>query len=501
MTQQSERNGGNARVVGRGMLFITGAKFYFIGTATLLTYALTLLFDKETFGRYSVVLGVLNIANMVVVQGTLQTVSKHISEAEGIAGAVRRAAYRLQGMVALIVIIAGILGAPLWAAILGDASLSTALRIGFLTTAAYAFYAMYIGEFNGRKRFGLQASMDVSFATIKLVLMVGLAALGFGVIGAIAGFSATAITMMVVAFLVLRRIGAENNAIEEKDFAAAVSPVALLKFEALIIASAAVLNLLLQQDLLLMKALLSRTADLSFADKSAGVYSTALLLSRLTYQATIAVTFVILPLLSRSTFEQDREKTSLYVRTTMKYSLIIVSFISGCIIALAPQVYEVLLPAYTEGAGPAAVLAIAYGLFSLLLILTTMITASGRPGMSLLALGAALIAAAGANVILIPRYDLWGAAVGTLFGMTTGFVFSGLLVRRFFQSFMSLFEALRTTIPVALVVGGLVLWPVSGLMMIIVKALVTVLALAGALVVSGAVRKQELLDVRRALKG
>jgi len=501
MAKNGENNGGEAKVVGRGMLFITGAKFYFIGTATLLTYTLTLLFDKETFGRYSVVLGVLNVANMMVVQGTLQTVSKHISETEGIAGAVRQAAYRLQGAMVLIVVLAGILGAPLWSWLLGDTSLTSALQVGFITTAAYAFYAMFIGEFNGRKRFGIQASMDVSFATIKLTLMVGLAALGFGVIGAIAGFSTTAVIMTIVAFIVLKRMRAQRNAIEEKDFASAVSPMALLKFEGLIIASAAVLNLLLQQDLFLIKALLSRTADLSFADKSAGVYNTALLISRLTYQATIAITFVILPLVSRSTFDKDREKTGLYVRTTMKYSLIIVSFIAGCIVAMAPHVYAVLFPSYVEGAGPAALLAIAYGLFSLLLILTTMITASGRPAMSLLALGIALVVAAGVNYFLIPKYHLWGAAVGTVLGMTTGFVVSAVMVKRFFEAFMSIFEGLRTLIPVVIVVAALTMWPVSGLLMVIVKGVVTVVALALALVISGAVRKQELMDVRRAIKG
>jgi len=146
-------------------------------------------------------------------------------------------------------------------------------------------------------------------------------------------------------------------------------------------------------------------------------------------------------------------------------------------------------------------LAIAYGLFSLLLILTTMITASGRPALSLLALGCALIAAVGANVVLIPRYDLWGAAIGTLFGMTVGFIVSAVLVKRLFNSFMSVFEALRTVIPVILVVTALTMWPVSGLLMIAVKGIATVAALALALIISGAIRKQELLDVRRAIQG
>ena len=51
-------------------------------------------------------------------------------------------------------------------------------------------------------------------------------------------------------------------------------------------------------------------------------YSAVQNLVRLPYQAILAVTFVIFPLVSRSTFEKDTEATKGYIQQTLRYPLI-----------------------------------------------------------------------------------------------------------------------------------------------------------------------------------
>ncbi len=492
----------DARTVGRGMLWLTGAKLFFIASATLLTYLLTILFDKSTFGRYGVVLGVLNVANMMVVQGTLQAVSKHVSEAPGRSKSVRRAALMLQSGFAGIILLIGVLGAPVWAYFLGDSTLTPALRIGFFTTIAYAFYSVFIGEFNGRKLFHLQASMDMSFATIKLILIISAAALGFGVVGAMAGFASTATIMTVVAAILLFRLKDDSpqHTDDEALLYKEITPLSLLKFEMFIIASAGVLNLLLQQDLLLIKGLLSRSVSTGFADRSAGAYNTALLISRLTYQATISITFVIFPLLSRSTFEQDKQKSGIYINTTMKYSLMIVAAIAGAIAALSPEIYSILLPKYTEAAPVASLLAAAYGLFSLMLILSTTLTAAGRPEQSLLVMIVSLVVAVLANWFFIPAYSIWGAAIGTTLGMGTGFLVAAFLVFRLFDTLMKVSDVLKVIVPLGIAVPLFMMWSTSSVIMALAKVMIVGISIPLVLVFSGAFSKNELADVRAALK-
>ena len=64
------------------------------------------------------------------------------------------------------------------------------------------------------------------------------------------------------------------------------------------------------------------------ADVQGGYYRAVQNLARLAYQAIIAVTFVIFPLVSRTTFHADRDATARYIRTTMRYSLIFATAIA-----------------------------------------------------------------------------------------------------------------------------------------------------------------------------
>ena len=57
------------------------------------------------------------------------------------------------------------------------------------------------------------------------------------------------------------------------------------------------------------------------ADVQNGYYAAVQNLARLSYQAIIAATFVVFPLVSRSTFADDRETTQRYIAVTTRYSL------------------------------------------------------------------------------------------------------------------------------------------------------------------------------------
>ena len=57
------------------------------------------------------------------------------------------------------------------------------------------------------------------------------------------------------------------------------------------------------------------------ADVQVGYYAAVQNLARLSYQAIIAATFVVFPLVSRSTFTDDRETTKRYIAVTSRYSL------------------------------------------------------------------------------------------------------------------------------------------------------------------------------------
>jgi len=98
---------------------------------------------------------------------------------------------------------------------------------------------------------------------------------------------------------------------------------------------------------------------------------------------------------------------------------------------------------YQVGAKALSVLAYGMVLFGLFYVLTTIISASGRPVISLLIGAFALVASGVFNFVLIPRYGLMGAAVGTTAAMFLGALVSGGYVKRTLGAFLPWASALR----------------------------------------------------------
>ncbi|HNU69179.1 MAG TPA: hypothetical protein PKG82_08515, partial [Myxococcota bacterium] len=66
---------GSIRQAGRGFFLITGAKLWFLLTATFTSLAFPRLFgDQVLFGQYRVVSGLLNVVTMVVITASVQAV-------------------------------------------------------------------------------------------------------------------------------------------------------------------------------------------------------------------------------------------------------------------------------------------------------------------------------------------------------------------------------------------------------------------------------------------
>ena len=340
----------------RGFFVITGAKVWFLVCGTILNIGLPrLLDDPGQFGDFSVVNTLISIVNMVMIAGALQAVSKRVSEHPERVADVRRAALRMQAVLGLVFF--GLLfgGADLLAThALLDPSLAPLIRVASFITLFYAWYAPLIGLLNGLRRFVAQAGFDIFFATVKTALIVGLVLAGFGVIGAFIGFAATAAAATLLAYwLTSRDLPPDTGA-----------RVPLGRFMAQVMGYVLASNLLLQGDVLVLKAaafepvqaflrspegalqvdlvagltglphdtLIDPLATQATA-VMAGLYRAIKNISLISYQAVIAITFVIFPLVSRASFQVDAAATKTYVRQTFRTALLIVGLLTTGIAA------------------------------------------------------------------------------------------------------------------------------------------------------------------------
>lgn len=400
-----------AHVARRGFLVISGAKLWFLLSATALNIGLPrLLGDPARFGDYGVVNSFISILNMVMVTGAVQAVSKRVSEQPNQAARIGRDALRIQTWVGGLVFLVVVLGAaPISRLLFRDATLAPYLRIAAVVTLAYAWYACLIGVVNGLKHFATQALFDIAFATMKLVGMIGLVLLGFGVGGAFVGFGSAALLIALVAFVVVGR------SVPASPPGAAPAP--LLGFMVQVMGYVLCMNVLLQVDVLVVKAaalgpvrealatadsspwlqgVISRAPELEGAALAteatsflAGLFRATKNVSLIPYQAVIAITFVVFPLISRATFEEDGPATRTYVQQALRTALLLVVALAAVLSAGGESMLGLLFGESYGLAAPAlAPLLAAMACFALLYVVASVLTAAGHPKDALIVMAA-----------------------------------------------------------------------------------------------------------------
>jgi hypothetical protein len=143
-----------------------------------------------------------------------------------------------------------VLGGSLWALspwlagrVLLDPLLAPLIAASALVVFSYAPYAALIGALNGRQRFAQQATLDMTFTSMRTLFMLGAAALGFGALGVLLGFGSAAFGVLLLALLMVGK-GERGQQIPWKRWLAFMAPLWLYQL---------CLNLTLQVDLSVLK--------------------------------------------------------------------------------------------------------------------------------------------------------------------------------------------------------------------------------------------------------
>jgi O-antigen/teichoic acid export membrane protein len=368
----------DAVTAGRGFLVITGAKIWFMVGGAAVSFGLPYMLPVAEYGQYTDINNNLGFLSMVMVTGVTQAVARFVSARPEAAGGIVRQALALFGGIAGVLALAVFLGAGTIAEARGNVEQTTAYRFVSAIILAYGMYAVFIGALNGKKAFLQQALFDGGYTTLRAALILGGAAfLGHSVTGAFGGFAAAAVTILLLSFW---RIFPQ--------FGRGPGEPALYAFAAQVLLAQLVFQAIFRQDVLYLQPMatasfmsdgLSAAAAAEKAHEVLGHYGLATQIARLPWQGTLAITFIIFPMLSESTFAQDAERTRTYIQQTVRYSLLL---IGGAAIVLAavpePLVRGVWKPEYAPTAIALTWLAPAYAAFAIFNISVTMLTAAGR---------------------------------------------------------------------------------------------------------------------------
>jgi stage V sporulation protein B len=481
------------------VLYIAFAKFYFMLAGLVIQVRLPAVLSRAAFGSYSLVANIASLVNNVLVTGTIQAVSRFAAQEPGKARRVQQAGLRMHVRLGLVIAAGFIAAAPLVAWLLHDMTKTGPLMLAGLIVGGYSFYAVFIGTANGLHQFHKQAGLDMTFATLRVVGLLGMAMAGFGVLGVIGGWVA-AVGVILCGSIVW--IGLPGPIARSERLP--VRP--LLEFFAGVALYLGLFNGLMFIDSILIKRLTTEyyashldalnaglaaavpwaagatgyRADPSvLADVQNGYYAAVQNLARLPYQAIIAATFVVFPLVSRSTFTEDRETTRRYVEITTRYSLM---FSMALAVVMAANPFDVLGLVYASDyaqRGGAALTALALGnvAFSIFAIAGTILNGAGKTFPAVITAAITLAVAAIGNYIAIPIAAEHGnvlqvAALVTSGAMLIGAILSGWVLRRQFGAFLPITSVVRIAVATvaALVVGSALPW--HGKLMTLVEAVV-----------------------------
>ncbi len=446
----------DTRKAGRGVLSITASKLYFIVAGYAVQLALPRFFGApEAFGLYATTMSVVSIVNNVLIVATIQTVSKRVSEDLPNAPATLRQGIWLQ------LFLGGLLGgslllcAPALAeGVLLDPLMTPLFRITSLVVFCYALYAALVGSLNGRQMFQRQAGLDMTFTTLRTAGILGAAALGFGVAGALSGFAGAALVLLMVA---LATVGAGGPAgrIAWKRWLVLMAPLGLYHL---------CLNLTLQVDLTVLKrtvtalgleASVSASAAAEVASKHAGFYRAAQTFAFVPYQLILSVTFVVFPMVSKAVSDGDLEMARRYIRGALRFSLLMLLALAAPISGAASGVMRLAYPdAYLAGSGALSVLALGMVCFALFVIAATVLNSAGHARYAASVAAVAVVVVIAANLTLVRMVGigdqtLIAAATGTSMGTALALIAVAVAVYRHFGAFILPLTACRAVLAAA----------------------------------------------------
>ncbi len=210
-----------------GTLAVAGAKVLFVlssyGTLLLLPRVLA---DAAEFGRFATVLALIGIIDNVIVATTLQSVGREIAGQGSSAGSALRFGLVRHSLPVVGIALALALCAAWVTAWLRDASLTLPLQVATASVAGYGLYAVLLGVLNGTQRFGLQALVDGCFSLLRFAGLVLGAWLTGRAFGAFLGLGASLGAMTLVCGAVVTQLRWQAAASGRRERAPAPQGVA-----------------------------------------------------------------------------------------------------------------------------------------------------------------------------------------------------------------------------------------------------------------------------------
>jgi O-antigen/teichoic acid export membrane protein len=463
-----------------GVVLGFAAELVLLPTGLITAAVLTRALGPSGYGRFSVAATFITWLAFTTTTLLARAAVKVVSEADDwrpVASSVLRARLVVGGVAFVVVL----LGANVFARMLGAPELAPYLRVFAVDLLLFNLARAYRDVLTGRGRFREVAAVSLARWTARLVLIVALVLLTGSVMGAVVGsVGATAVELLVARGF--GRVPLRGS-----------SPIAwsrMWQVAAPLVVYGAALQLFSKIDLFALSAMQGATAEI-------GLYAAAQNLAVAPGLFALALAPLLLATLSRLRREGADTDARRIARDALRVAIALVP-LAGLVAGTADEIVRLVFGPSFIGAGVLLSLLFTAGVALVVMsVAVSIVTAAdAQRVVSLLGAGV-LVAAIAGHLMLIPRFGAVGAATVTSCASVAGGLASIALVHRLWdvRAYGTLLRAVLIAAP-AYWLGTLA--PTAGTLALVAKVAVVSAFILGGFVLLGELDPDERRRVRAA---
>lgn len=432
-------------------LWLTTSEIIFNIAAYIVHAVVGRVLGPADYGRYGLVVTLTTMVIVLIGNGIPTAMAKYVSEKieanPDDIRSIKRQAAKLQIFVIGSITILFFFLSPVIAWLLRDQSLTPLFQLSSLIIPAFAAASFYHHYFTGLHLFRLQAIVKIvrSIARVGFIIC---AALLFGVEGSIGGYVLAPLFTFLAAigideFYVKRKleIGRKLDGhafhFPMKTIAAYAGPLTLFLI---------FYELLLTLDLYFVKALLRD-------DHLTGLYNAAITVGRIPYYLFYALAMILLPAISKSTFEAKEGETEALIRKSLRFLLLLLTpMVTLLAIFATPTLQFFFGNRYLEAAPAMQIFTIGVGFLTVFYVLAFAFNGAGKVKIPMHISLAGLIAFVPLNLFFIPKWGIVGASAAM--AIVSFMLMGGILlsVRKYFSASLPFLSVLRVFVSVIILI-------------------------------------------------
>jgi stage V sporulation protein B len=453
--------------IAKSALWITFSEILFNLSGFIIHSVLGRFLGPADYGRYGIIITLTTMVIILIGNGIPTAMSKYISEYFetnlGMVKKIKSQAIILQSILIGSITILFFLSIPLICRALGDPTLIPLFRISTLIIPAFAAASFYFSYYTGLHKFNLQAILKTLRSIFRIAFVIGLAYF-WRVEGSIVGYIIAPGSVFLVAFLIdkfyispqLEKKSEVQVNIARKDSSGSFVPLSgtqdnqifpwknLVNYAWQIIIFFLAYELLISIDLYLVKGILRD-------DNLTGIYNAALTVGRIPYYIFYAMTVFLLPMISKSTSQNNHEETSKILGQSIRIMLLLlVPMVILMSVFAKPILVDFYGARYAAGAFPMSILEYGVGFLTIFYVLSFAMNGAGKTKLVMSISIVGFVINAILNYILIKKYSITGSAIATTITSFIIMVWMLYYLRKDFGVLIKLKTLLKTLFAAAL---------------------------------------------------